>query len=255
MHDTPEPDSPHHSLQSLDDELLARVRAGQPAALGSLFERHVDAALRLARYLAPPHESDDIVSEAFACVLDQIRRGRGPDRAFRAYLMTSVRHEAYRRNRLRKRFVPTEDLGAMSDAASPEEGIDGFERSIVRDAFTSLPTRWRTVLWHLDVEGRKPREIASTLGISANGVSALAYRARAGLREAYLRHHLRPGRPDRADGCEGRRPEIAALLRAHQSSRERARTLEHLNRCVSCLMAYIELKEVDSTIAEPPNWE
>ena len=50
------------------------------------------------------------------------------------------------------------------------------------------------VLWHLEVENQKPADIAPLLGMSANSVSALAYRAREGLRQAYLNMHSgRPG--------------------------------------------------------------
>ena len=45
------------------------------------------------------------------------------------------------------------------------------------------------VLWHLEVENQKPADIAPLLGMSANSVSALAYRAREGLRQAFLNMH------------------------------------------------------------------
>ena len=60
-----------------------------PTAL--LFERHTDAARRLARQLVPSSDSDDLVSEAFAKVLVVLQRGGGPDLAFRAYLFTAIR--------------------------------------------------------------------------------------------------------------------------------------------------------------------
>jgi DNA-directed RNA polymerase specialized sigma24 family protein len=50
----------------------------------------VSAAYNLARQLARSRaESDDLVSEAFARVLDTLRGGRDPDSAFHAYLATS----------------------------------------------------------------------------------------------------------------------------------------------------------------------
>jgi len=38
------------------------------------------------------------------------------------------------------------------------------------------------VLWHSEIEGARPAEVASLLGLTANGVAVLAYRAREGLR-------------------------------------------------------------------------
>ena len=74
-----------------DAELIAAVRGGDNEAYGLLFERHVEAARRLARQLVRGSDADDLVSEAFAKVLTVLQRGDGPDLAFRAYLLTAVR--------------------------------------------------------------------------------------------------------------------------------------------------------------------
>lgn len=87
-----------------DAELIDAVRSGQVDAFGSLYERHVSAAYNLAMQLARSRaESDDLVSEAFARVLDTLRAGRGPDSAFRAYLLTALRHVAYDKTRRDRR--------------------------------------------------------------------------------------------------------------------------------------------------------
>ena len=62
------------------------------------------------------------------------------------------------------------------------------------------------VLWHTEVEQQKPADIAPLLGMSANSVSALAYRAREGLRQAFLSQHAADpddvdcGLPSQAEG-------------------------------------------------------
>ncbi|MEJ7706929.1 MAG: hypothetical protein WKF82_06355 [Nocardioidaceae bacterium] len=65
-----------------------------------------------------------------------------------------------------------------------------FENTAAAKAFASLPERWQLVLWHLEVERQKPADVAPLLGLTANSVSALAYRAREGLRQAYLQMHM-----------------------------------------------------------------
>ncbi|HEY3607597.1 MAG TPA: sigma-70 family RNA polymerase sigma factor, partial [Pseudonocardiaceae bacterium] len=98
-----------------DAELIDAVRGGQVEAFGSLYERHVSAAYNLARQLARSRaESDDLVSEAFARVLDTLRAGRGPDSAFRAYLLTSLRHVAYDKTRRDRKVELTDDITAVS---------------------------------------------------------------------------------------------------------------------------------------------
>src|SRR5919107_528106 len=74
-----------------DAELISAVRGGDVDAYGELFARHVEAARRLARQLVSGPDVDDLVAEAFAKVFGVLRRGGGPDLAFRAYLLTAVR--------------------------------------------------------------------------------------------------------------------------------------------------------------------
>lgn len=165
-----------------DADLVDEVRRGQVAAYAALFVRHRDAACRVARRHGDTGEADDVVAESFARVLARIRAGGGPDVSFRAYLLTTVRHEVRRRTALARRCRPTEDVELLAGSVRQPDVDDGL-----RVAYSSLPERWRIVLWRLDVEGVPPRELAVELGVSANAVSALGCRARAGLRAAYRR--------------------------------------------------------------------
>ena len=237
----------------LDDaHLLSLARDGDDDAYAELFRRYRPVALRLARRLGAPSEAEDTVSEAFAQVLGQLRRGLGPDRAFRAYVLTSVRHEAARRGRLRQRVQPTDDLATIDTAVPFGHGqLDTFERDLVRSAFASLPERWRTVLWYLDVEGLKPHEVSDRLGLTANGVSALVYRARAGLREAYLAQHVAADGLEASDECRQLRPRLASLVRRTVGMREQKRIHVHLEACPSCMASYLELEDVNARVVAP----
>ena len=65
-----------------DGELIEAVRHGSTEAYATLYERHVAAAHNMARQVAKSQaEADDLVSEAFAKVLDALRSGRGPSTA------------------------------------------------------------------------------------------------------------------------------------------------------------------------------
>ena len=65
-----------------------------------------------------------------------------------------------------------------------------MQAGIAADAFAQLAQRWQTVLLCTEFEGATPAMIAPQLGLTANGVAALAYRAREGLRQAYLDQYL-----------------------------------------------------------------
>ncbi|MCL8252822.1 sigma-70 family RNA polymerase sigma factor, partial [Aeromicrobium fastidiosum] len=225
------------------------ARSGHREAYATLFSRYGYAAHRLARHLGQKEDSDDVVSEAFAQVLDLLGRGKGPDTAFRAYLFTTVRHECARRAKARRRVVPTDDLRQIDAPVAFGNGeLDGFERSAIRAAYESLPVRWRTVLWHLDVEGRKPHELGPLLELSPNSVSALVYRARAGLREAYLQQHVKAEQPDDSTACGELRGKLSAFVRRTASARDQERVHAHLESCGACMAIYLDLQEVNRDV-------
>ncbi|HEX2896202.1 MAG TPA: sigma-70 family RNA polymerase sigma factor [Marmoricola sp.] len=230
-----------------DAELISSVRGGDVSAYGDLFARHRDAATRLARQLVRGPDADDLVSEAFAKVLNVLLAGGGPDVAFRAYLLTAVRRLHVDKVRATSRATPTDDLTPYED---PEPFADtviaGFEGGAAAKAFASLPERWQLVLWHLEVEGQKPADVAPLLGMSANSVSALAYRAREGLRQAYLQMHT----ADLVDpDCEWTHAKLGAYVRKGLSRRDVQKVEGHLDGCRKCTAMYLELDEVNSSLA------
>ncbi|HEY0951686.1 sigma-70 family RNA polymerase sigma factor, partial [Nocardioides sp.] len=227
-----------------DGELISAVRGGDTDAYGELFARHVEAARRLARQLVSPAEVDDLVSEAFAKVLGVLQRGGGPDLAFRAYLLTAVRRLQVDRIRATARLHTTGDLTPF-DPGVPfrDTALESFESATAARAFASLPERWQLVLWHTEVEQQKPAEVAVLLGMTANSVSALAYRAREGLRQAYLSMHTQDVDDD---ACARTRAQLGAYVRGGLSRRDSARVEEHLADCRRCTAIYLELTEVNS---------
>ncbi|MGQ0838386.1 sigma-70 family RNA polymerase sigma factor [Actinokineospora sp.] len=233
-----------------DAELIESVRSGTVASYGPLYERHVGAARNLARQLTrSPAEADDLVSEAFAKVLDTLRQGRGPDSAFRAYLLTALRHTAYDKTRRDRKVELSDDVsqvrGVNPDAVSvpfADTAVAGLERTLAARAFALLPERWQAVLWHTEIEGQSPAQVAPLLGLSPNGVSALAYRAREGLRQAYLQVHLAESTADR---CRSTADRLGAWVRGGLSKRETAQVEAHLDDCERCRALAAELADIN----------
>ncbi|KRF30343.1 hypothetical protein ASG94_20275 [Nocardioides sp. Soil805] len=229
-----------------DAELISAVRGGDTDAYGQLFERHVEAARRLARQLVSAGDVEDLVSEAFVKVLQVLQRGGGPDVAFRAYLLTAVRRLRVDRLRATSRLHTTDDM-EMFDPGVPfrDTAVEGFESATAARAFASLPERWQLVLWHTEVEGQKPADVAPLLGMSANSVSALAYRAREGLRQAYLNEHASELDDE---SCQWTRAHLGAYIRNGISRRDAGKLEDHLGHCRSCAAIYLELSEVNSNL-------
>ncbi len=234
------------TLDSSDAELIRAVRAGDTSAYAVLFQRHVQAATRLARQLLTTGEADDLVSEAFLKVLAVLQDGRGPDEAFRAYLLTSVRRLHVDRVRATSRTRPTDDDAVLDRGVPFEDAVSiAFENDAAARAFASLPERWQLVLWHVEVEGQKPAAVAPLLGMSPNAVSALAYRAREGLRAAYLESHAATTTDDT---CRRVTPLLGGYVRQTLSPRDTAKVDEHLDGCRRCTGVHLELVEVNQNL-------
>lgn len=230
-----------------DAELILEVRSGDLEAYGALYARHAAAARRLAReYTRTPADAEDIVADAFDRVLRVLQHGGGPDLTFRAYLFTVVRRLAADIAKRARRTRPTDDDGTFESALGLEESSEdptllGFERSVVARAYRSLPERWQAVLWYMEVENLSPAEIAPILGLTPNGVSALAYRAREGLRVGYLQEHLSH---EPADSCKAVNPLLGAYVRGGLAKREVAKVDGHLEGCGGCRTLVLELTDV-----------
>lgn len=216
-----------------DAALIGAVRRGDTSAYGLLYRRHLGAARRASTCLAATAvEREDLVAEAFTRVLRVLRTGRGPTEEFRPYLLVTMRNAAINTTRRGPWMSLYADL---PDAYLRPAGDDPFSARLHVDvaatAFASLPERWRMVLWHTEIEGETPADIAPMLGMSPNSVAALAYRAREGLRQAYLQAHL-PS-VDRRD-CRATVDKLAGWVRRNTSPVTMRRITMHLDRCPRC---------------------
>lgn len=231
-----------------DAELITAVRSGESAAFGVLYERHAGAARAVAhQYSNAAADAEDAVADAFQRVFGTIQGGAGPDVAFRAYLFTVVRRVAMTRIEGTRRVQTTDDMETFEAAFGPVESTEeptlaGFERSVVSRAYKSLPERWQAVLWYTEVENLTAAEIAPVLGLTANGVAALAYRAREGLRQAYLQQHL--ATPS-SEACTIVNAKLGAYVRGGLAKRETALVESHLDECGDCRALVLELGDVN----------
>jgi RNA polymerase sigma factor (sigma-70 family) len=230
-----------------DKELIDRVRAGDLEAFDPLYRRHRVSALRHARHWTRSEAAaEDLSAESFTRVLYAIRNGNGPTEAFRPYLLTAMRNVARDWAEGDRRTLLVPDL---VDIAPPEPEQDpviaALERSLAGQAFMTLPERWQTVLWQTEVEEEGPTQLAPQLGIDAAAVAALAYRAREGLKQAYLQAHITE---IGSDACRPFAERLGTLTRGKLRGREAARLRHHLRHCSDCVGLYAMLKYVNANI-------
>ncbi len=237
----------HTDDEVTDAELITRYRAGDDTAASVLFTRHHGPAVRFASGLAGRSSADDLAAEAFTRVLAAIRNGRGPDVAFRAYLMTSVRNAHINSGKRDGKLTwvgDYESIGTLASAAD-ESGLRS-ESALLAQAFATLPERWQTVLWHTSVEDDSAAEVGRLLGVSPSAVGALAYRAREGLRQAYLAAHVAATDDP---SCHDVREKLPAHSRGQLGTRASRAIDEHLDTCPACAMVLADLRSITSDLS------
>lgn len=176
----------------LDRELMARVQAGDEAALGLLmerWERPVKAVI--ARLVGNAAEAEELAQEAFVRLWQ--RRDRFRDGAeFRPWMLSLALNLA--RNRLRwwrrRPVVALEEWTPLP----PADGVHGIgalearERAeAVRAAVADLPLEQREALVLFEYEGLGQAEIAEIAGTTPKAVERRLERARAALRVTLAR--------------------------------------------------------------------
>ncbi|WP_162458442.1 sigma-70 family RNA polymerase sigma factor [Pseudactinotalea terrae] len=230
-----------------DHALLTRARDGDGEAFEALYRRHHRAATRAAHsYSSRSQLAEDAVQEAFMRILHATKEGGGPITEFRAYLATTVRHVIAGWTR-GERTIATDELETLAgedlrDTSKPESRLRWH---LLTKAFKSLPTRWQEALWLGEVEGISPAELAERWNMSANSAAALSYRAREGLRTAWLDAHVNEGLVP--EDC---RPYVSDLSRYTQgklTDRRETQVRGHLDDCEYCRAV---LLEVDAAASE-----
>ncbi len=233
------------SAEPTDEALAAAVRDGHMAAYGLLYARHFHAARRLTAALGiTGTERDDLVAEAFTRVLRILRAGGGPGADFRPYLLTTIRNTliSWRRR--------TRGIALVADVPEAAPGHEDsvcsrIHASTAARAFASLPERWQTVLWRTEIENESPAQIAHALHMTPNGVAALAYRAREGLRQAYLAEHI----PDTDHGtCRTIAGQLANWIRHGGTEHRTRRITTHLRACAHCRALEASLRTLNQDL-------
>lgn len=229
-----------------DAELIESARSGDTSAFAELWRRHFRPAARVARQFTSI-DADDLVSEAYARIFQRVLAGGGPTGAFRPYLYTTIRNLASTWGAA-SRDIQVDMIEDFEDERIPDDpAAYALDRTLTARAFRGLPERWQTVLWYTEVEGMDPHEVAPLMGISANSVAALSYRAREGLRKAWLQAHISDAT---ASGeCQWTMSRLGDHARDGLSARDAQRLTDHLADCAKCTIVSEEVEEVGSHLA------
>jgi DNA-directed RNA polymerase specialized sigma24 family protein len=214
-----------------EQALLTGARAGERAAVERLYALHLASARRLATILVGPAGADGLVAESFSRALGQLRAGLGPTTGFRAHLHTTMRN-VYRARSGETSVVPY------------AQTVDGLDAAGSTAALASLPGGMQQALWHADVEGRGPHEVAELLGTTPARATSLVGRARERLHDAYLDRHGASTTTD-DEKCQWTREHLGAYVRGDLGRRRSRKVADHLAGCSACTAAHAELTRLN----------
>jgi RNA polymerase sigma-70 factor (ECF subfamily) len=154
-----------------DGVLVARLAAGDDAAVGEIFDRHGAYVLGLARRVTGSTAgAEDVVQDVITALWTNPQRfdaTRGSLRAFLGVQTYGRAIDAVRRDTRRR--AREENVGMAQVAREGRNGHDAIDAAttaeVVRDAITRLPEEQRAAVELVFWKGLTYREVATALAI------------------------------------------------------------------------------------------
>jgi RNA polymerase sigma-70 factor, ECF subfamily len=195
-----------------DDEIVARIQAGDEVIFARLLRTWSPGMLRAARaYVASRESAEDTVQDAWLAVLRGIDRFEGRSSLHTwvyRILVNTAKTRGVRESRMDggptvdpARFRGPDDRfpGHWKEFPPPWPSVEGEieareMRRHIDAAVDELPARQRAVITLRDIDGYSSEEVCAILGISLGNQRVLLHRARAGVRarlEVYFSAQLR----------------------------------------------------------------
>ncbi len=167
-----------------DSQLIAEARSN-PAAFVRLYRRHYDAVFRYCVHrLFERQIAEDVTSDVFLKVVENIRSFKGTEKQFRNWLYriaTNAVNNYLRKTARRNRLLKVACEQANSPVADCVESADKL--ALLKEAVFVLKPRYQTIITLRFFENLKLTEIAEVLGSSPGTVRSQLARALVKLRK------------------------------------------------------------------------
>jgi RNA polymerase sigma-70 factor (ECF subfamily) len=177
-----------------DEEVVARVLAGETGMFEIVMRRHNQRLYRVARaILRNDGEAEDVMQDTYVRAYEHLDQFAGKAK-FSTWLTRIAVHEALARQHRSKRYEELEPISEQegnpmdrfaSLAPDPEQQASNSElRRLLEDAVERLPDSYRAVFMLRDVEEMSTTDAAYALEITEENVKVRLHRARALLRKS-----------------------------------------------------------------------
>jgi RNA polymerase sigma-70 factor (ECF subfamily) len=167
-----------------DSQLIARARSDR-AVFVRLYRRHYDAVFRYCVHrLFERQAAEDVTSEVFLKVVENIESFKGDKQQFRNWLYriaTNAVNNYLRKTARRNRLLKVACEQANSPVADCGESADKL--ALLKEAVFVLKPRYQTIITLRFFENLKLTEIAEVFGSSPGTVRSQLARALAKLRK------------------------------------------------------------------------
>jgi RNA polymerase sigma-70 factor (ECF subfamily) len=158
---------------------LANARTGDEAAFARIFHDVQPALLRYLRVITP--EPEDVAGETWIQVVTGLRRFRGGEQDFRAWLFTIARNRAADagRSRHRRAAVPldmTEAAQQPTTADAADQALEAVSTQAAMELIKSLPREQAEIIVLRVVAGLDAGDVAKIVGKTPGAVRVAAHR-------------------------------------------------------------------------------
>jgi RNA polymerase sigma-70 factor (ECF subfamily) len=168
-----------------DEEIIARVQAGERALYEIIMRRYNQRLYRVARaILHDDAEAEDVMQDAYVRAYTHLDQFAGRS-AFSTWLTRIAVHEALTRLRSRNRHPQVDvteydgeiSMKTSSNSLDPEQSAStGQLREFLEEAVLNLPESYRTVIMLRDIEELSTAETAEALDLTENNVKIRLHR-------------------------------------------------------------------------------
>ncbi|MDA2913386.1 sigma-70 family RNA polymerase sigma factor [Acidobacteriia bacterium AH_259_A11_L15] len=182
---------------SIDDpKFVARIRAGEPAALQTVVHAYLGQILRAARGAGlDPQRAEDVTQATFATFIEKAEKFEGRSHV-RTWLFGILYKKIAEARRAQQREVKMDDIDEVVEQRFNPDGswvrppqpadVQLYRTEVsqfIEDCLEIVPDQQRMAFILREVEGLGTDEICKILGVTRTNLGVLLYRGRNRLRE------------------------------------------------------------------------